>query len=358
LISKIQSSIQNVNAYLGRAVLGHVANLTAVLALHVATTGSTRLGAVTDVVTILVAVGASHLELLDLLNFLRAVLLGVTNLIAVAADGDHLVHGEAGILKTLRVLLRSLGPAFSKEGAARLQTLLDGDLVSLACVTLQVDVGVDSGSDELLLGDEVVAEVGLTEALLKLRESELRGNLAVDPESLDKVVDITRVIGVDEVVPSSVTAGDIRQTGRVDGVLFSAVGSIVADLVALAADGLRAGSRAVALLTAGTALDSGALGTTVALLATVAAFSGEGTVDGLVGTIGLVVTSLATVEALSRVLARLSALGLVVTGLTAVEAAIAIHLTLFGAGVGVVTGLVAAVVEHMSVRHVSKGEMG
>jgi hypothetical protein len=245
-----------------------VALLATVLALTTATTDSARFGAITNVVAFVVAVRAGNLGLLDHLLLFGAVLHGVTNLLAVGAVGLQAVHGEASILQTLEVLLVALGPAIGENGAARLESLLEGDLVLLVGIALEVDVGVDLGRNGLLLGNEVVLEVGLTEALLKLNEGELRGELAVQPEGLNEVV----------------------KAVRVDVVLLSASSSGVTSAGALLANGLRTLGGAVTFSTAS------------------AAGASESTLGPGVGAVGLVVTSLTAVEALAGHLAGLGAL--------------------------------------------------
>jgi len=278
--------------YLGRAVLDEVTLLATVLAFDIAAaaTGSARLRAVADVVALVVAVGAGNLGLLDDLLFFGAGLHGVTDLLAVRAVWLQAVHGEASIVQTLKVLLRALGPAFGKDGATRLKTLLEGDLILLVSVALEVDVGVDLRRDSLLLGNEVVLEAGLAEALLKLKDGELRGELGVDPEGLDEVVGIASVIGGKEVVPSVVGVVNLRKANGVDVVLLSTSGGTVASTGALLADSVSTLRRAVTFSTASaTGASESALGTGVS-------------------TVGLVVSSFTAVEALAGVLAGLRTL--------------------------------------------------
>lgn len=309
-----------------------MAYLAAVLAFDISSTATddARLGAITNVVALGVAVRASDLGLLDHLGLLRAVLANVAFVAAVAADGDHTVHGETGILETFEVLLRGLGPALGHDSTTRLGGLLDRDNVLLAGDTLEINVGVNHRRDHLFLGDEVVLEVGLTEALLQLNQSELGGQLAVEPESFQEVVDVALGISVEKVLPSLVGILDLGKVNRVDVVLVGAVGRIVTGVLALLAHGLGAGRSAVTLETADTAFDLGAVGAAVALLATVAAGTGEGALDGLVGAVSLVVADLTAVEAFSG------------------------HLTRFRAVLGPVTVLAAAV-GVMSVREVMMG---
>jgi hypothetical protein len=221
----------------------------------------------------------------------------VANLLAVGAVGLQAVHGEASILQTLKVLLSTLGPAFSEDGTARLESLLERDLVLLVSVALEVDVGVDLGRNGLLLGDEVVLEVGLAEALLKLDKGELRSELAVGPEGLNEVVNVASVIGGVEVLPSLVGIGVVRKTFRVDVVLLGTSSSGMTSTGALLANSVNTLGRAVAVSTAS------------------AAGASERTLGTRVGAVGLVVSSLTTVEALAGVLTGLRALAREVTRL-------------------------------------------
>ena len=118
---------------------------------------------------------------------------------------------------------------------------------------MKINVGVDLGRDSLLLGDEVVLEVGLTEALLKLDESELRCKLAVSPESLDEVIDVASGIGVHEVIPGLISVDALGKVFGVDVELSAALGSSVTGGAALLANGLGTGRRAMAFLTTGAA---------------------------------------------------------------------------------------------------------
>jgi hypothetical protein len=207
-----------------------VALLTTVLALDITTTTTTdsaRLRAIANVVAIVVAVRATDLGLLDHLLLFSAELHRVTDLLAVGAVGLQTVHGEASILKTLKVLLSALGPTFSENGTTGLEGLLEADLVLLISVTLEVDVGMDLGRNGLLLGDEVVLEVSLTEALLKLNEGELRGELAVNPEGLNEVVNVTSGIGGNQVFPGLVGIGGVGKAVGIDVVLVSAISGSV-----------------------------------------------------------------------------------------------------------------------------------
>ena len=221
----------------------------------------------------------------------------MANLLAVGAVGLQAVHGEASILQTLKVLLSTLGPAFSEDGTARLESLLERDLVLLVGVALEVDVGVDLGRNGMLLGDEVVLEVGLAEALLKLDKGELRSELAVGPEGLDEVVDVASVIGGVEVLPSLVGIRVVRKTFRVDVVLLGTNSSGMTSAGALLANSVNTLGRAVAVSTAG------------------AAGASERTLGTRVGAVGLVVSSLTTVEALAGVLTGPRALAREVTRL-------------------------------------------
>lgn len=277
-----------------------MALLATMLALDIttATTNSARLRAVADVVAFVVTVGASNLGFLHHLLLQGTELHAVTNLLAVGAVGFQAVHGEASIVQTLKVLLGALGPAFGKDGATRLESLLEGDLILLVSDTLEVDVGVDLRRDSLLLGNEVVLDVGLAEALLKLDKSELRGELAVDPEGLDEVVDIARVIGGKQGFPSVVGIVDVRKADRIDVVLVNASGSSVASAGAPLANGLSTLRGAMTFIT------------------TSAAGASERALEARVSAVGLVVSDFAAVEALAGVLAGLRAVTRVVTRLT------------------------------------------
>lgn len=273
--------------------------LATVLALDIAaaTTNSARLGAVANVMAFVAAVGASNLGFLDHLLLFGAELHAVANLLAVGAVGLQAVHREASILQTLKVLLSILGPALSEDGTARLESLLERDLVLLVGVALEVDVGVDLGRNGLLLGDEVVLEVGLAEALLKLDKGKLRSELAVGPEGLDEVVDVASIVGGIEVLPSLIGIGGVRKTVRVYVVLLSTGGSGMTSAGTSLAHGVNTLGRAVAVSTAS------------------AADASERTLGTRVGAVGLVVSSLTTVEALAVVLTGLRALAREVTRL-------------------------------------------
>jgi hypothetical protein len=276
-----------------------MALLATVLALDItaATTNSARLGAVANVMAFVAAVGASNLGFLDHLLLFGAELHAVANLLAVGAVGLQAVHGEASILQTLKVLLSTLGPAFSENGTARLESLLERDLVLLVGIALEIDVGVNLGRNGLLLGDEVVLEVSLAEALLKLDEGELRSELAVGPEGLNEVVDVAIVIGGVEVLPSLIGIGGVRNTFRVDVVLLGTSSSGMTSAGASLANGVNTLGGAVTFSTAS------------------AAGASESTLGTRVGAIGLVVSSLTTVEALAGVLTGLRALAREVTRL-------------------------------------------
>lgn len=274
-------------AYLSRAILNEVTRFTAVLALDVttATTNGSWLRAVTNVVTIGVAVRASNLRLFNNLLLFGASLCGVTSLLAVGAVGLQVVARETGILKALEILFKVLGPTFSQDGTTGLGSLLEGNLILLVGVALEVDVGVDKGGDGLLLGNEVPLEASLTEALFELNKGKLRGDLAVDPEGLVEVVNISILISENQVFPSLVSVVGEGKTFRVDVVLLSTSSSGVASAGALLANGFTT------------------LCGTVTFGTTSAAGASKGTFDLRVRTVGLVVSDLATVEALASHLA-------------------------------------------------------
>lgn len=88
---------------------------TAELALDFATTTADGawLLAVTNVVSVSVAVGASNLRLLNNLLLLRAALHRVADFFAVAAVRLEVIPRETSVLKALEVLRGRLGPTFS-----------------------------------------------------------------------------------------------------------------------------------------------------------------------------------------------------------------------------------------------------
>ena len=164
------------------ALLGHVALVTAV-ATSAATTLLHRLLAVASTVTGLIAVDAHLDSLLDLALLLLAVGGHVARLFAVAADGDEAVHREAGLAKTVDVVLGGGRPSLGEDGALRLVGPLDGDSVLLVRLALEVDKGpVDS--DVLLPGDQVSVELVAAESLLDVLEGGSTNGLGVDEESL------------------------------------------------------------------------------------------------------------------------------------------------------------------------------
>lgn len=315
-------------AYLGRTILDEVAGFTAVLTLNVttATTSSSGLGTVTNVVTVSVAVRAGNLGLLHDLLLFGASLCGVTSLLAVGAVGLEVVAWEPSILKALEVLFKVLGPTFSQNGTTGLGGLLEGNLILLVRVTLEVDVGVDRRGDSLLLGNEVPLEASLTEALFELNKGKLRGDLAVDPEGLVEVVDISMHISENQVVPSLVSVVGKGKTIRVDVVLLSASSSGVASAGTLLANGL---STLCRMVTFGT---------------TSAAGASKGTFDLGVRTVGLVVTNFAAVETLTSHLTWLVAITREVTRLAAAARLLAETWKVYCANDLLAAGVIAGVV--------------
>lgn len=229
-------------AYLGGAILDEVTLLAAVLALDITatTTDGARLSTVADVVAVGVAVGASHLGLLNDLLLLGTSLHGVARFLAVGTVGLEVVHRKSGIVQALKVLFEGFGPTFSQDGTARLGGLLEGNLILLVRVALKINVGVNRGRNALLLCDEVPLEVSLAEALFELNKGKLRGDLAVDPEGLVEIVDVSNRISENQVVPSLVGVVGKGKTIRVDVVLLSTSSSGVASAGTLLADGFGA----------------------------------------------------------------------------------------------------------------------
>lgn len=174
-------------------------------------------------------------------------------------------------------------------------------MILLAVIALQVNVGVNQGGDGLLLSDEEELELSLAETLFQLNESKLRGELAVDPEGLDEVLNITIGVGSHEVFPSLISVVGGRKAIRVDLVLLGTGGSVVTSARAALADSFGALRGAVTFETAGTAGAS------------------KGTLNLGVGTLGLVVSDFTTVEALASHLTRFSAVAREVSGLAAAE---------------------------------------
>lgn len=164
-----------------RALLRHVAVLAAV-----ATTSATllqRLLAVASTVTNLAAVDALLNDLLGLALLLLAVGSRVADLIAVLADDDEAVHGEASLTETVNVLLRALGPAFSELGTPRLGGPLDGYGVLLVGLALQIDQGPVDG-DLLLLSDQVSVELLTAEGLLEVLQCSVANRFGIGEERL------------------------------------------------------------------------------------------------------------------------------------------------------------------------------
>jgi hypothetical protein len=164
------------------ALLGHV-TLVAAVAAATATTLLGRLLAVASTVTRLVAVDA-HLDgLLHLALLLLASGGGVTRLLAVTADGDEAVHGEASLTKTVDVVLGSGRPSLGEDGALRLGRPLDGHGILLVGLALEVDESPVDG-DVLLPGDEMGVEVVPAESLLEVLKGGSADGLGVDEEGL------------------------------------------------------------------------------------------------------------------------------------------------------------------------------
>jgi hypothetical protein len=139
--------------------------------------------AVASTVTDLVAVDALLDDLLGLALLLLAVGSGVAHLVAVLADDDEAVHGEASLTESVDVLLRSLGPALSEDGTPRLGRPLDADGVFLVGLTLEVDESpVDSNF--LLLGNQVGVELLATEGLLEILEGSVADGFCIGEEGL------------------------------------------------------------------------------------------------------------------------------------------------------------------------------
>jgi hypothetical protein len=165
------------------ALLGHVAFLTTVTATA-ASTLLRRLLAVTSTVTDLVAVDALLNDLvLGLALLLLAVGSGVAHLVAVLADDDEAVHGEASLTESVDVLLRSLRPALGEDGTPRLGGPLDTDSVLLVGLALEVDESPVDG-DLLLLGDEVCVELLAAESLLEILKGSVADGLGIGEECL------------------------------------------------------------------------------------------------------------------------------------------------------------------------------
>jgi hypothetical protein len=164
------------------AFLGHV-TLVAAVATAATTTLLGGLLAVAGTVTGLVAVDAHLDRLLDLALLLLAVGSHVTRLLAVATDGDEAVHREAGLAKTVDVVLGGGGPSFGEDGALRLSRPLDGDSVLLVRLALEVDKSPVDG-DVLLSGDQVSVEVIAAERLLDVLKGSGANGLGVDEEGL------------------------------------------------------------------------------------------------------------------------------------------------------------------------------
>ena len=188
-----------------RAVAREVTHLAAVLALHiihvgwlgallghvtilatVAATTATLLRwllAVASTVTDLVAVDALLDDLLGLTLLLLAVGSGVAHLVAVLADDDEAVHGEASLTEAVDVLLGSLRPAFGEDGTPRPGGPLDGDGVLLVGLALKVDESPVDG-DLLLLSDQVSVELLTAEGLLEVLQCSVANRYGIGEERL------------------------------------------------------------------------------------------------------------------------------------------------------------------------------
>jgi hypothetical protein len=171
-----------------RALLGHVAFVAAVAAATATLLG--RLLAVASTVTRLVAVDAHLNGLLDLTLLLLAPGGGVARLLAVAADGDEAVHGEAGLTETVDVVFGGGGPSLGEDGTLRLGGPLDGHGVLLVRLALEVDKGPVDGN-VLLPGDQVGVEVVAAESLLEILQGGGADGLGVDEESLRMSVSVS-----------------------------------------------------------------------------------------------------------------------------------------------------------------------
>lgn len=100
--------------------------------------------------------------------------------------------------------------------------MLERDDEFLVWLSLQIDQGVDFGRLLDFLCDEVCLEFQVTEALLKVRETDTRCGLVVCPESLLKVFDFAGEVGSHQTFPTLVGV-DIRSALWVDSVRLCAV---------------------------------------------------------------------------------------------------------------------------------------
>jgi hypothetical protein len=239
----------------------------------------------------------------------------VANLVAVLADDDEAIHGEASLTETVDVLLRSLGPALSEDGTPRLSGPLDADGVLLIGLALKVDESPVDGN-LLLLGDQVGVELLAAKCLLEVLEGSVANRLGIGEECLKVSIlvcgswhlwrnivtylpdgeGLLLLVGSLESLPSIFrrdVAYDTVQGEEAVGVAISS------DMTLGLTD--KAGLRSLV----------GAIGLAVARFATATALASELALNPLVRAIGSVVTGLVAVVAQSRVEALLFLLGTV-----------------------------------------------
>jgi hypothetical protein len=276
------------------------------------------LGTVTGTVTLLVAVDTLNdrlrrytlnLLLLAVLSKLawtvgvevgKTHLADVTKLAAVAAQGNTTVLDEASGNKTLQVLLRRLGPAFSQLGTTGLCRVLEGENPLTFRVADRVDDG-HVGSNGLLLRHQVDWGVVLTKSLLDGGQVELRGDgTGVCSKTETESIEVFGVRCIDESLPSFL-GSELGNAIPVDHAALIAVEGFVAGLVAQLAllgravtSGMTIDTARVAGTSKGT-LDSGvsAVSFVVADLTAVVAFASQAATSGLLRTVPSEVTGLA-----------------------------------------------------------------
>jgi hypothetical protein len=224
----------------------------------------------------------------------------VTKLAAITAQGNTTVLDEASGSKTLQVLLRGLGPAFSQLGTTWLCRVLESENPLAFRVADRVDDG-HVGSNGLLLSHQVDWGVVLTESLLDGGQVELSGDgTGVCSKTETESIEIFGVRCIDESLPGFL-GSELRDTIPVDHAALSAVEGLVAGLVAQLAlhgravtSGMTIDTARVAGTSKGT-LDSGvsAVSLVVADLTAVVAFASQAATGGLLRTFPSEVSGLA-----------------------------------------------------------------
>ena len=216
------------------AVSGDVVCLLTYLASTWLTGLLALLGAVTDTVTVFATQHAVDLDTLDGDDFIWAVTLDVTELVAVATLGDTTIDSQTGISETLEVDFWRFWPHGEELGALRLLGHVEADSVRLADLTLEVDDG-PCLFDCLLQADEVDFKVALAELLLQAEVCSGWDRLSKNLDAIAEVVEILLIRSLLQHGPCF-GFGLVRDVGVVDGLGVLAFDSVVALLETLSAD--------------------------------------------------------------------------------------------------------------------------